>query len=244
MPLVIVLLVSTEDTKGQDPHTINGGFLRKQVADRQAPIGVEQPRASELTYPPLRTWEERAAGRKSRKRKATKLSLMGISRKILDTGDPAYVRCLNQANSYRKVRARELAELHGHVSAGASALLASASLALAASRFIYERFAETGGGDLGIGMLKQAAQLADSARSSELAAWELSAREGLVRRKLDASTQGVPWLAIQDGGLNKRGRKTNEERKAMETVEVAPETPDISGDMAKLLGHGVSFNNG
>lgn len=239
-----MFLVSTEDTKGQDPNTINGGFIRKQVADRQAPIGVEQPRPSELTYVPAPTWEERQKGRQSRKLKSTKLSLMGISKGVLAKGDPAYVRCLNQANSYRKVRARELAELHGHVSAGASALLASGSLALAASRYIYERFAETGGGDLGIGMLKQAAQLADSARSSELAAWELSAREGLVRRKLDASTQGVPWLAIQDGGKNKSGRKTNEERKARETVEVAPEPRDISGDMAKLLGHGVSFNNG
>ncbi|MDD5374443.1 hypothetical protein [Acidithiobacillus sp.] len=112
--------------------------------------------------------------------------------------------------------------MHGHVSTGASALIATASLALAASRYLYERFAKDGGGDMGTGMLKQAAQLADSARQSELAAWELSAREGLAKRKQASLEQGVPWLAHMETGV-KQGRKTNAERQARSDATIIVE---------------------
>ena len=208
----IVFQVSKEHEKGTNPDTLIGGFVRGRADTHNAGHGltVEQVRPDEMM--PAVNPIPRARAARMRKGRATKLSIMGISKTILETGDPRYHACLQMANSYRKVRARELAEMHGHVSSGASALLASGSLALAASRFLYERFAQDGGGELGVAMLKQAAQLADSARQSELAAWEMSAREGLVKRKLEASTAGVPWLAIQDGGANKSGRKTNEQR--------------------------------
>ncbi len=222
--VLMILSVITERSKGNDADTIIGGFVRGRSDTHNAGHGVtvEQVRPDEMTASGNLTLQERKKARLERKKRCTKLSIMGISKAVLDVGDPKYVRCLDMANKYRKVRARELAELHGYVSSGASALLASGSLALAASRFLYERFAEDGGGAYGIGMLKQAAQLADSARQSELAAWEMSAREGLSKRRLDAATAGVPWLAIQDGGKTKDGRKTNVERKVLDAPALAP----------------------
>ncbi len=136
---------------------------------------------------------------------------------------------LYQCNKYRKTRMKELARLHGHVSAGAGALLASASLALAASRFLYERFAgkpEDGGGDTTT--LKQAAQLADSARQSELAAWELSAREGVLKRRQEAMETGMPWLVNVEGVEKaKLGRKTNAQRYEKAILETPVEHPVI-----------------
>lgn len=211
--------------KGDNPDTLAGGFVRALHGTRD--MTVQVPRAEELAR--VNASVDTRLARLDRKKRSTKLSIMGISKAILDKGDPKYVRCLTMANRYRKVRARELAELHGHVSSGASALLASGSLALAASRFLYERYAEDGGGDLGVTMLKQAAQLADSARQSELAAWEMSAREGMVKRRLEASTAGMPWLTVHDDGRNKMGRKTNLERKEIDAITVDAVPPTDTG---------------
>jgi hypothetical protein len=67
--------------------------------------------------------------------------------------------------------------VHGYVSAGVSSLIASASLALCASRYLYEVAAETGDAET----LKRASALANDARQGELAAWELASREGQAR---------------------------------------------------------------
>jgi hypothetical protein len=147
--------------------------------------------------------------RRAIKGRKTKLAAFGLSPSIIKAGDPEYSACLYQANKYRKTRMKELAQLHGHVSAGAGALLASASLALAASRYLYQKAALDGDS----GLLKQASQLADSARSSELAAWELSSREGVLKRRGEMAAQGQPWLANMDGSdKQKSGRKTNLQR--------------------------------
>jgi len=108
------------------------------------------------------------------------------------------------------------------VSSGAGALLASASLALAASRFLYEKYSESherGGGELEL--LKQASSLADKARAAELAAWEMSAREGVLKRRTEASAQGMPWL-LKDNGDDrvKSGRKTNAQLQEAALLEV------------------------
>lgn len=114
---------------------------------------------------------------------------------------------------------REFAGFHGHVSAGVGALLASAALALAASRYLYQLGAE---GVASVGMLKQASQLADSARQNELAAYELCAREGTLKRRQATEVAGQPWLMNADGEKPaKGGRKTNLERQARE-LDVSP----------------------
>ena len=80
---------------------------------------------------------------------------------------------------YASNRRAELAAAHGGtLSAGAGALVESAALALAASRFLYAR-----GADLGdVELMRRASALANDARQNELAAWELAAREGAMKR--------------------------------------------------------------
>jgi hypothetical protein len=111
-----------------------------------------------------------------RRAKKPILALLGVDG--VDA-DPAYALALRRASRYRKRRCSELAVTHGYVSAGASGLVASASLALCASRYLYERAAKTGDPEL----LKRASSLANDARQNELAAWELCSRESATRPK-------------------------------------------------------------
>jgi hypothetical protein len=57
------------------------------------------------------------------------------------------------------------------------AIIESAALAMAASRYLQFEGAKTGNAEL----FKQASNLAATARQHELAAWELGAREGKAR---------------------------------------------------------------
>ncbi|HEY2405213.1 MAG TPA: hypothetical protein VGI10_04385 [Polyangiaceae bacterium] len=75
----------------------------------------------------------------------------------------------------------------GRISAGVSSILASASLALAASRFLYDRGALAGDPLL----LGQAARLADQSRTSLLTAHELAAREAVDRRSQQSAADRV-----------------------------------------------------
>lgn len=195
-------------------ETLIGGFLVHRTDSDRPEVRVtktDEIHDAELPHP--RPWTKLPRVRK------TKIALMGIGRTILDKADPRYKRALLLANSYRKVRAAELHTMHGHVSSGVSALLSSASLALAASRFLYEKVAETGD----IMLLKQAASLGDSARTSELAAWEMAAREGAAVRRVQAANQGLPWLT-SDSDKKKPGRKTNAQRMVIEAQAI----PEVS----------------
>jgi len=170
---------------------------------------MSDPAASDTTLAP-------GAG-KGRK---TKLAAFGLSPAMIKSGDPRYSASLYQANKYRKTRMKEIAQLHGHVSAGVGALLASASLALAASRFLYEATAEEPDPQV----LKDASKLADSARQHELAAYELAAREGTLKRRQATAEAGMPWLLKENGDeLAKPGRKTNAERQARDADVPVPE---------------------
>jgi hypothetical protein len=107
-----------------------------------------------------------------------KLALLGVPS---TSTDPRYALALRRAGRYRKRRCSELAAVHGYVSAGAASLVASASLALCASRYLYEVAAETGDPMT----LKQASALANDARQGELAAWELASREAAARPRVE-----------------------------------------------------------
>lgn len=101
----------------------------------------------------------------------------------LELADPRYRPFARWGARYGAHRRRELAELHGgKVSAGVGAMVESAALALAASRFVHLLAAETGDAEL----FKQAAAMASTARQDELAAWELAAREAEVRPRPNA----------------------------------------------------------
>lgn len=214
--------MNKEPKKAVDPDQITGGFLQASngtIQSRVKPSAMSQAEAPELP---------KGAGKGRR----TALSAFGLSPGIIKSGDPRYAAALYQANKYRKTRMKELAQLHGHVSAGAGALLASASLALAASRFLYERYSESpelGGGELEL--LKQASGLADKARAAELAAWEMSAREGVLKRRTEMQNVGMPWLQNVDGtDKAKPGRKTNAERQQTAMLEAHTVTVEEGHD--------------
>lgn len=146
------------------------------------------------------------------KARKSKLACMGIPSAILEAGSPEYARCVRLASAYKKARTKELYIAHGYVSSGAGALLASASLALSASRFLYEiassaeLYPEAKGAVSLPALLKLASGLSDSARQSELSAWELCAREAVVRKRNDASNVMVPWEVQGPSGETKRPR--------------------------------------
>ncbi len=192
--------IGTGPGKGLSQDTVIGGFVRTDPENGDP--RVETTRVDELTRIKVDEAADRLAegtvGKKrgwpkgKRRVRRGKLAVLGIPSGILDSGHPSYARCIRLAAAYRKTRARELAILHGYVSTGASSLLATASMALAASRFIYEQAA--GSGERMLEMLKVAAKMADSARQNELAAWELCARESLAQKKAVHREQGIPWV--------------------------------------------------
>jgi hypothetical protein len=98
----------------------------------------------------------------------------------LDATDPAYRKALAYARRYRARRVRELAIQHGgDLSAGVCAMLTSASLALAASRFLATKAAESGDPDL----MARSTRLSLDARQLELTALDVADRERDARPK-------------------------------------------------------------
>lgn len=182
--------------KEQMHEKVEGSVIGPFIQRSSGYAKVQAPRANELSRTVQSEMEKRLVGDKKKNRRQTKLAVMGIPTDALNVGDVRYARCVRLASAYRKVRSRELQVAHGYVSAGASALLATASLALAASRYLYEKATEAGPDEVA-GILKHASQLADSARSNELAAWELCAREAVQRKKAEAMNAGVPWIVSQ-----------------------------------------------
>jgi len=207
--------------------TFHGGFVRNRGEGRG--VRVARAKVAELpTGEPGAAIENQAklnrnkrpesfpSGSSPLKERKTHLACLGIPSRVLDSGDPEYARCVRQANAYKKSRQKELYLAHGYVSTGVGALLASASLALSASRYLYEtatntEFApEDRGATNRAAMLKLASSLGDSARQNELAAWELCAREGVVRKRNESSNVQVPWqvqsnVQVSDSGQVKRG---------------------------------------
>lgn len=114
-----------------------------------------------------------AAGRAQRA-KGPGRTLTGIQ------ADEAFRPFAAWGKRYAAYRRGELARLHGgEISAGVGALVESASLALAASRYLAARAAQSGDPDL----FKRSSTLANDARQNELAAWELAAREAKSRAR-------------------------------------------------------------
>lgn len=239
----------------EDEHVGFGhGSLVEKRNDRSAGVRVHEPGTHPETMSRLdgqeveERLEERAAARKKNggwlgkgqpKGRKHKLATFGIAPSIIEGAvDQAYGKCLKYAASYRKHRARELCVAHGYVSAGASALLATASLALAASRYLYERVAITGETDL----LMKAHKLADSARQNELAAWELAAREGVARRKAQDAYRGLPWetgVASEPAGKGRPKKATLAQEEALLVRTLPPPgSPELSGWIAGTVDDG------
>lgn len=96
----------------------------------------------------------------------------------IDSTSDAFKPFARWGRRYGAHRRRELAAAHGgEISAGVGALVESAALALASSRYLQNQGAAIGDAEL----LKRASSLAAEARQNELAAWELAAREAKAR---------------------------------------------------------------
>ena len=102
--------------------------------------------------------------------------------KALDTCpgiDPVLLSFLAWARGYAEARCEELGRAHGGpVSFGCAAIVESAAMAMASSRYLYAKAAETGNAQ----MFCRSAQLGTVARQHEIAAWTLAAREAPVLR--------------------------------------------------------------
>lgn len=134
--------------------------------------------------------------------KGRKPAMASVGVRVDDTTDPAYRRALRQAAAYRRRRCSELTRDHGgELSAGVSGMVATAALALAASRWLYERAGSAGKG--APALLVQAAALADKARQAELTAIDLAQREARARPKrnpIEALRERMAEAAKQNGG--------------------------------------------
>ncbi len=212
--------------KEPNDGTFKGGMVRDRGEGRG--VRVARAKTSELAVPdPTLVLEASLALEGTNqypniksplKVRKTKLACMGIPSSVLDQGNPVYARCVRLANSYKKARQKEFFLAHGYVSSGVGALLASASLALSASRFLYEVASNTemspderGGVSLPQ-LLKLASSLGDSSRQNELSAWELAAREAVVRKRNDQNNVASPWLTQDAAGqeTRKAGRPRKE----------------------------------
>jgi len=168
---------------------------------------LEKPRDETL---PKRKWPKKSLI----KGKKTKLSIMTLHEDTLEKADKRYAECLKLADQYRKQRSREFMVSHGYVSSGVSSMLSTAALSLAASRYLYEKSAETGN----LSLLIPASKLSTDARQSELAAWELCAREAKARKVAEANMDGLPWLVQKQEAKRGRGRP----RKDTEVTHATP----------------------
>lgn len=194
----------TTGGKGRPPRPKLPHATKLSVADPQT------AQEALLSNPGAMTFPARKHPLQPRK---TKLAVLGIPAPILDNGSPEYARCVRLAQAYKKARTKEIFDAYGYVSSGTSALLAAASLALSASRFLYETAASTplrpSGDDRGLSMpqiLKLASSLSDSARQNELSAWELAARESVIKKRNSDASRALPWMVESVSGETKRGK--------------------------------------
>jgi len=150
---------------------------------------AHEQRMGRLRGPRGRPFEKgNKAGRKP------KLAMLGIDIAYLNIQDPRYRAALRRAEFYLKRRSRELAVMFGYASAGVNGVLSSASLQLAASKYLSQLAAELAGVDmkLFVEYMRMAMQLQNSARQNEMAAYEICAKEASIAKKL--LDQEVPWL--------------------------------------------------
>jgi hypothetical protein len=148
------------------------------------PIPDNQPAASGLSRRPdgtVNTPEAAAAlGAKGGRARGTGVKLarsLGLGKMAENAAFTPYLR---SAASFRQHHCAELARMAGgQCGSGPSSMVASASLQLAASRYVYEQAIATGD----VGMFKVASSLADASRQNLLAAYEMAVKEATAREE-------------------------------------------------------------
>lgn len=172
-----------EETASEPTRRDGPAFVRAaHGTGRDAILRVEVPPLDELPAPNAERTERALAVREARGRPFEKGNAAAAGRRpklarMPDsaTAHPSWNAYEKQARRYVQRRCRELAVQTGvpSLGTGPSSLLASAGLALAASRVLYE----LGARSLDPCLLKDAAALADKARQGELTAVALAERE-------------------------------------------------------------------
>jgi hypothetical protein len=152
----------------------------------ELPVGVPAPTPAPLPEPLRETTGQllpspgttamAAAGGRAAAEAARFRRLLGL--RDFDDAHP-YAGYVRLAREHRDEHSAVIAATvgGGQLSPGVSSIIASASLALAASRYMYDLGAETGDARL----LGQAATMADRSRTALLTAHELAAREAQAR---------------------------------------------------------------
>jgi hypothetical protein len=139
----------------------------------------------------------RELGRKGGKVKAKRVALA----RSLGLGDVADMQAFapyrNAASAFRRHHCAALAQqAGGECGAAPSSMVASAALQLAASRFLFDKGAQTGDAAL----LKTASQLANDSRQNLLAAYELATREARARPGRSATESAIANILEGTGG--------------------------------------------
>jgi hypothetical protein len=172
------------------------------------------------------------AGGRARAGKTRLAAQLGIKRVAADDAFAPYRRA---AARFRAAQCASIAATvgGGQCGPGPSSIVASASLALAASRFLYD----TAAGDADL--LGKAARLADSSRQALLTASELAAREALARQAANprAKQQALldswkqPVAAVQPPAASDTAQAQGEggasKNRAISTSDRGTRAPDI-----------------
>lgn len=175
----------------------------------------------ELPHAPAKKF----GGRQPNAGRKPELTRLGV--RIGSDRDPEWWATFGRADSYLAYRAAELGKRLGSCSAGVHGIVASAALAMAASRLLYQRAVDTGNVEL----LSRAARLAESARQHELAAWELAVREANEERtrsaerptRLHAIAGGEPVQCEHE--FTSTGVHVNGSSLSSDTGTASPEAP-------------------
>lgn len=164
---------------------VESSLTRHDINPSKAPIEVKPKRGDLATR--FGKGNKSAVGRKPAMVK------LGVPLSMCDVHDPRYRKLLRNAGSYRRFRCEELARAHGFLSAGASSMVASASLALAASKFMYTLAAEATDQRKASELVSLASKLSMDAMRAEQLAWEIAGREAAALKAMN--TDKVPtWL--------------------------------------------------
>ncbi len=144
-------------------------------------------------------------GNKAAMAKKPRLVMLGIPLDRIDIQDQELMSYLRKAEYYLKRRSRELCAMFGYTSAGVNGVLSSAALQLAHSKYLSVKATEAGLNNTGENILRNgdylkymtlSTTLQNAARSNELAAYELCAKEAGVAKT--QHSKAAEWLRQGD----------------------------------------------
>jgi hypothetical protein len=186
----------SNDDERKDPEILrsaHGNGVDAILRAEDPPLDERPPLSAEHTAKGLALAAQRGRpfqpGNSAGSQRKPALALLGVP---IAAADPRHRSAMRKAASWRSRRVRELAvHCGGYLGTGPATMIASAALALAASRVAYELAAEKVGAE-GMELAKLGAHLADKARQQELTAVGLAERE--ARARIQGTTEDTSWL--------------------------------------------------